>query len=256
MKILLSLFLLLIMSAHASDVSGFLQLKGEAKKVRVGEAYDYELVLVPADSSLFKVEDFENKFFLDLFYISEVKSISPSLNNADALVVEMTATLAKEAQFNNVNIWAFKESNIPIEVRLPDIEKTDLVQQQFAILNRDFEFKRNWPWWYYLLAICALFFGSFLIYKIVMRDMGGKRKVDEVNEYLLLLEGASTHRDLEILYEKRRVLLDAKSHSSITLTNLFKEYRDKQFTPDWRSQKIDHLLSMAKKAAREVRDGV
>ena len=200
------IFFFLSVWTSANEVNAILGLKEKVTKIKIGEFYQYELVIVPFEIKNLNEEMFLKKPFLDMFHVSKIENAYISKENADAVVVVLNMALSKKIEFQNLYIWQTGEMNVPVELRLVETDNTELIQKEFKILDRKYEFRNKENWTMVTLFILFILLGLAIL--IYVKKRFKKEPSHGPGENLSrVMEEASDHQALEEIYLKRRVIL-------------------------------------------------
>ncbi len=257
--LIITTFLFYLCPILGKDTRGILSLADESEKIRVGQFYRYRLILFPFKKNELKSLDIFKKPFLDLFSVSQLSDIYVSSENADALIVELDMALSKHVKLKEVYILPLDEMNIPVEVRLPEVENTELLQKDFRILENDYRLADESPimtWLFITICVGLL----FIVYFFWRRKNKNKNKdySNPVKDILLVMERAEDHAALEEIYLKRKILINlAKEKNKMSqLQSFLDAFSKHQYRPDWKSMDIKDLTIEARELAKELSHGI
>lgn len=228
----------------------------KVKTLTVGEVVEAELLLLPFEEKLVDEKAIEGKNFLNLFYVANVNSIKTSENNYDAVVVSMDLILPQNFKPQELYIWQLGDRNIPIKIDVPVINDVTLNAKDFVVYSPppvDFD---EIDWNYLLIGSITLILLGGILYQF-KRTKSFTKPGDEI-DYISLMSGTRSHKDLEELYRVRReiFLCVHDEETKNKLNTFFEKYKWEQFKPDWKNTSVDPLITEAKELSKELRNGV
>ena len=245
MKIILFLFFVTICNIKAVNTEGKLRFNN-VEVLTVGEVFEAELILIPFEESLIKVDTFEGKNFLGLFYVSEVISIQTSENNYDATVVKMNMILPKAFSPQSVYIWQLGDRNIPVQLEKKAMNNVNLNTKDFILFSLpDVDFSKKFNWYYLAIGILLLVIVVTILLKRKNKQKNVNSDLDGCENLFLNIK---SHKDLEEVFLKRKWVYQTlkRKESKEKLASFLEMYEYEQFRPSWRKMDISPILKEAK----------
>ena len=242
--------------ASAMETKGILELDvSRTESATVGETYPAILTLVPFEMQLISKETFENKMFLDYFYVARVLQIQQSNNNADAVVVYLDVVLTKKFENQDFKIWPLGARNIPVSFSAGEITDTQLIIKDFITFDTSLKEEFGFGLKQIAFGIVIILLGAVLYLLLRKSGVDKGSEIDVAQE----LRISNAHKDFEWLYRNRKVLgacmkdrPEAKKKFD-ELTSIIERY---QFRKNWEKMDISELKSRKNKVLETLESGV
>jgi len=233
---------------HANEeLAGRLIVDDSQKEISLGETFQAELQLWSREKigSLSKV-DFLSTKLLGLFFVADVMSIEPSINNQDLWVIRMLLVSARPFSQKDFYLLEINNRRIPISLENVPVVKNDGLEPSKELVFIKDPWPSKWAKRFWIMAISlVLIFLGLVIYKIIMRKRA--KEAHKARQLLMLEEkmkwrerflSAKAREDFEFIYKKKDDWKDYTAHQGASLDSFLGCVDRIQYKRDWSDEDL------------------
>lgn len=254
-----TVFLLLLMSLNsfAYEINAKLEiLEGSSEWVE-GETRKSRLTIWPIeeiDNTFFK-NNMEGKDFVEHFFVSKVISNNFSSNNPTAY--EVIANITLKNHFNQFKplLWNYKALVLPINIDGINIKKDPKKIPDYIVLDNNkgaLESASNELNYYlYIIIGTVIAVVALISIRFLNKAKLKREEQNKIDHWKNLLRMAESREDIEYLYDKKNIWMDALGGKNPQFLQLLDLINKHQYKRDWSSDdmsEIDFVLSEIKES--------
>lgn len=245
MKIVIITFLLFFQFAvYGQDYQASFDLINPSKSYKEGDIVEGVLRIWPIENfNQESVRKFEKTVFFNAFFLAEILSIEPSINNADVIEIK-GIFVVKSAKIQRPFLIQYNE--VPVQVSLDNVEIIELAQKSkdFYIMNQSMTFKSYLVIWIIIiliLVVVILFKKKYLIEIYTKyRYPQGKNIQAKYDEMFRL---ANKRADFERIYLEKEKWVPLLSVKTAAHMEFFKVLNQYQFKKEWTKEELQEVSS-------------
>lgn len=227
----LSLFLLIMSNAWSSSLEAEFEIDSKIKSLKEGDIVAATLRVWPIeDLDLEEFEKLQSTTMFDSFYLADIESIAPSINNAD--VIELKASFVVMGKVNPSKLSINYHDQL-VHVRFKEVLINQLENKEKQFLIADQETDQNYLLW---LSVIILILIVTVLY--LKRDKLNflKKKTKQVDEkaiFIKLFSQAKTREEYELLYLEKEKWLKLLPEITPAHHQFFKTLNEHQYKKEW-----------------------
>jgi hypothetical protein len=245
-----------------SHIQGKLENLESSRKLEVGDTIWARLTIWPTPQDIvFKKNDLEDKDIFGFFYVSSVLKIERSVNNSEAVVIEIYLTIAKPFLYAELHTLEINKLLIPVTFQgIERVGDRQLKANAFNILDSNYT-KAAGLWARYkngimggLAGLFLLVIGYLIFSKTYLKNKNKKKEEERQRVWTKKIADANTRKEFEDLVKNRKEW-DAISLKQGESRLLIRKVELIQYKPEWTDEELKEVASLRAELLENV-DGV
>ena len=227
----LSLFILIVTNAWCSTLEAEFEIDSKITSLKEGDVVNAVLRVWPIeeiDAGEFKKLQATSLF--DSFYLAEVESIAPSVNNADVAEVKGTFVITGKVNPSKLSI-NYHDQIIHVRFKEVLINQLDSKANEFLIVDQDID--RNFKIYLIIIFILALGVLLFLKRDKILNFRKKVEKVDEKDVFATMFSQARNREDFESIYIQKEKWMKLLLEITPAHYEFFKVLNEHQYKKEW-----------------------